>query len=657
MVDRNKLLFVTAEHFTKSELPSVDDSIDSIMISGYASTIDLDRQGDVVPAAVWERGLENYLKNPVILAYHDHREPVGRMVEHKIDKKGLWIKARISAAAEDVFNLVKDGVLTAFSIGFRVVDAEYNQTAEVFVVKELELHEISVVAVPANQNTLFSLSKAFTNADEYKHFKMHFAPTESAKGLVQVVAESAKTKEIFMNPEELKQALADAARQAAEEATKQLLAAQERAAQEKSERERAERELEARIKQAVAATVETTETGAEKLLAEVEKRLQEQSESSKKALEGLESIIREKTAELEAIQRTKMQFGENRGQKDSLEYQQKERAVLLSKMTGKSIDQTKFGRDLIEKVGAHLPSATWELEVSLRMEDEVRRRLVVAPTMRSIQMQTNVMTIPVNPETGTANWVTNAQFGTANSAGGTTAGTNTGSPHLLKEITLNAYKVATNEYLAYEEEEDSLLALMPVVRDAMVRRVARAVDRAFLRGAGAGSDPVKGLVPYDAVSAVNLDIDGATVAAGNYAKASIEVLRLLRKDLGAWGLDPAEIVYIVSTEVYYDLLDDANFLTVDKAGPNATILTGQIGTVGNSPVLVSAEFDTKAAGNAAAICFAPSNFIVGNQRGLRMDTQDLVETQRKVMVASLRTGMTQVTTNLGAGVSVLRYVA
>jgi hypothetical protein len=184
----------------------------------------------------------------------------------------------------------------------------------------------------------------------------------------------------------------------------------------------------------------------------------------------------------------------------------------------------------------------------------------------------------------------------------------------------------------------------------MIRRVARAVDRAMLRGAGSGSDPVKGLVEYDAVSAVNLDISDAT-------KATVASMRALRKDLGAWGLDPSELVYIVSTEVYYDLLDDTLFQTMDNVGVQATLLTGQIGTIANTPVLVSAEFDSKAAGAAGAICFAPGNFIGGNQRGLRIDTQDLVETQRKVMVASLRTGMTQVTTNLGAGISALRYVA
>lgn len=640
MVASTKVLYVNSD-FVKELQPDGE----AIVISGYASTVDIDRHGDVVPAKVWEKGLQNYLKNPIILAYHDHSQPVGRMVEHKVDQKGLWIKARISQASGNIYKLIKDGILTAFSIGFKIVDAEYNQATELFVVKELELHEISVVSVPANQNTLFSLSKAFETAEEYKSFVMHFAPkSESAKGLESSTEAEGKSiiKEWNMNPEEIKQALAEAARQAAEEATKSILAQQERQAKEKAAQEKAERELEGKIKAAVAAaTVETGKTGAERLLEEVEKRFQAQAEESKKAIEGLETVLKEKAQELEAIQKSKMQFADSKS--GGIDYSDKEKAVLLSKMTGKSLDQTKFGRQVVEKAGAHVPSATWELEVSMRMEDEVRRRLVVAPTLRNIPMQTNVMTIPVNPEAGVATWVTNAQFGTANSAGNELT-------HQLKEITLNAYKVATNEYMAYEEEEDALLALMPVVRDAMVRRVARAVDRAFLRGAGAGADPVKGLATYDAVSAVNLDIS-------DNAKATVATLRALRADLGVWGLDPAEVLFVVSSEVYYDLLEDTNFMTMDKVGPAATILTGQIGTVANIPVLVSGEFDSKGAGAVGAVAFAPGNFVVGNQRGLRIDTQDLVETQRKVMVASLRTGMTQVTTNLGGAVSALRYVA
>lgn len=641
MVDKDKILYFNSK-FTAKALPKDDDEDQSIMIEGYASTNDKDRHGDVVPTSVWEKGLADYLKNPVILAYHNHTMPVGKMVEHKVDSKGLWIKANITDAAGDVYKLIKKGVLSAFSIGFRIKDAEYNNAAEVFLVKDLELHEISVVSVPANQNTLFNLAKSFDTDEEYSLYKQQFAPgSESAKGLESSTeANSDIKKEWNMDPKDLEKMLADAAAKAAEQTAKALIEAQEKAAQEKAAQEKAEAELQARIKAAVAA-VTPTETGAEKLLAEVEKRLEAERTESKKALEGLEAALKEKASELEAIQKSKMQFADNK--QGEMQYADKEKAVLLAKMSGKSLADTKFGRQLVEKAGAHVPSATWELEVSLQMENEVRRRLVIAPTMRAINMQTNVMTIPVNPEAGMATWVQNNQFGTSGSAGGN-------ATHALKEITLNAYKVATNEYVAFEEEEDALLAIMPVVRDAMVRRVARAVDKAFSLGAGAGADPVKGLAAYDAASAVTLDIS-------NGDKLTVAKLRDARRDLGAWGLDPSEIIYVVSTEGYYDLLDDANFQTMDKVGPQATFLTGQIGTVANSPVLVSAEFASKAAGEVGALCFAPANFLVGNQRGLRVDTDDLVETQRRVMVASLRTGLTQVTTNHGAGVSAIRYVA
>ena len=647
MVDKNKVLYVNSS-FTKSEPTTTDESVEMLTIKGYASTTDVDRHGDIVPASVWEKGIQNYLKNPVILAYHDHSAPIGRMVEHKVDEKGLLVKARISSAAGDVYKLVKDGVLTAFSIGFRIVDAEYNSAAELFVVKELELHEISVVSVPANQNTLFSLSKSFENDEEFKSFKMQFAPkSESAKGLESSTeANSDVTKEWKMDPKQLEQMLADAASKAAEQTAKAIGEKQAKDAAEKLAAEKATADIDARVKAAVAA-ISTVDTGAEKLLAEVEKRLASAEETNKSVIAGLESALKEKAAEIEAITKSKMSFQDSKS--GEMAYADKEKAVLLSKMSGKSVESSRLGRQLVEKYGGsgqgpHLASATWELEVSLNMENEVRRRLVVAPNFRNIQMQTNVMTMPVNPEANTlATWVTNAQFGTTNSAG-------VNATHALKEITLNAYKVATNEYTAYEEEEDSLLALMPVIRDGMIRRVARAVDRAMLRGAGSGSDPVEGLVTKDAASAVTLDISDAT-------KATVATMRAMRKDLGVWGLDPAEIIYIVSTDVYYDLLDDTTFQTMDNVGPQATLLTGQIGSIANSPVLVSGEFDSKAAGAAGAVCVAPANFLIGNQRGLRIDTQELVETQRRVMVASLRTGMVQVTSNYGAGVSALRYVA
>ncbi len=640
-------VFHLNSQFTK-ELPTADDTIDSIYISGYASTNTPDRSDDVVPSSVWDKGMTNYLKNPIVLAYHDHDDPIGRMIEHKVDNKGLWVKARISAAAE-VFNLIKDNVLTAFSVSFRVLDAEYNAITELFVIKELELIEISVVSVPCNQDTLFSLSKSFKDDEEYKLFKLQFAPkSDSAKGLEAIPeANSTKLKEIGMTPEELQKMLNDAATSAANLATSQLLEKQAAVETARVKALAEEEAMQKRIKEAVALVTPST-TGVDALLADITKRFETQETTSKAMLAGLEATLKEKADELALLQKSKMNFSDK--DKTAAEYKDKETAYLLSRIMGKSIDQTKFGKELLEKAGAHVASATWELEVSLNMEAEVRRKLVVAPLLRNIAMKTNVMTIPVNPEAGLAQWMTNAAFGTTTSAGNTLV-------HQLKEITLSAYKVATNEYMAFEEEEDSLIVLMPIVRDAMVRRVARAMDRAYLLGAGAGADPVKGLATYDATS---------VVVPTNTGAATIANLRALRKDLGPWGLDTADVTYVVSTDVYYDLLDDTLFQTMDKVGVNASLLTGQVGVVGNSPVLVSAEFPVKAGGaataatNIGAIAFATGNFLAGNQRGLRFDTQDMVETQRKVLVASLRTGLVQVTTVYGGlanqmGVSALRW--
>jgi len=642
-MDKTKVLYINSA-FTK-ELPAATDKIDSIFIEGYASTVDVDRQGDVVPASVWEKGMQNYLKNPIILSQHDHDDPIGRMVEHKLDAKGLYIKARISAAAE-VFSLIKDEVLTAFSIGFRILDAEYNSAAEVFLVKELELIEISVVSVPCNQNTLFNLSKAFSDAEEYNSFKAQFIPkAESAKGLESLSdKKSAITKEWKMDPKELQTMLDAAAKSAAEQATKALLDSQAATAAVAAAEAKAEAELNTRVEKAVAASIKVGESGAEKLLKDIEARFADESTKSSKMLDDLHGALKEKAAEIAALQNSKMQFNSD---KTTGDYAEREKAVLLAKMQNKAIGDTKYGTGIIEKTGAHLPSATWELEVSMNMEAEVRRRLVIAPLLRNVAMKTNVMTIPVNPEAGDATWMANSSFGTTASAGAA-------QTHALKEITLSAFKVASLEYVAYEEEEDALMVILPIVRDGMIRRVARAVDKAYLIGAGSGADPVKGLALYDATSAVTATQAGV---------ATIANMRALRKDLGAWGLDPAEVTYVVSTEVYYDLLDDTSFQTMNQVGVQATLLTGQVGSIGNSPVLVSSMFPSKPATgtsstttNYGAIAFAAGNFIAGNQRGLRFDTQDMAETQRRVLVASLRTGLQQVTTNLGQGVSVFRWI-
>ena len=50
MVDKSKVLYVNSFFTKESGLPTADGQIDSIHIEGYASTVDKDRHGDVIPA-------------------------------------------------------------------------------------------------------------------------------------------------------------------------------------------------------------------------------------------------------------------------------------------------------------------------------------------------------------------------------------------------------------------------------------------------------------------------------------------------------------------------------------------------------------------------------------------------------------------------------
>ena len=145
-----------------------------LKIAGYANTTDKDRSGDVISAQAWAKGVDYYRKNPVLLYQHDHSKPIGRVDKIIVDKKGLYVEASVSQAAETlhgVKTLINDGALKSFSVGFVIKNGHYDKNKDTTVITDVELHEISVVSVPCNQESLFSIKKSFENNDAYENFK------------------------------------------------------------------------------------------------------------------------------------------------------------------------------------------------------------------------------------------------------------------------------------------------------------------------------------------------------------------------------------------------------------------------------------------------------------------------------------------------------
>ena len=172
---KDKTLYLNSSFETKA----VKKGSKSLKIAGYANTTTKDRAGDVVTAQAWAKGVENYRRNPVLLYQHKHDSPIGRVDKITVDKKGIFVEAAVSEAAErnqGIQTLIRDGALKSFSVGFRVKDGKYNREDDSMMITDVELMEISVVSVPCNQDSLFSIRKSFESDSDFEEFKKSFEP-------------------------------------------------------------------------------------------------------------------------------------------------------------------------------------------------------------------------------------------------------------------------------------------------------------------------------------------------------------------------------------------------------------------------------------------------------------------------------------------------
>ena len=130
-------------------------------IIGIASTEAVDRQGEMIKQDGWD--LLNFKANPVIMASHNYADfPIGKATDIAIEEGKLMFKMVFSKATEEAkqaYELVKEGILNCFSVGF--IPREFDPNNQDIITKA-ELLEISLVAVPANPQAIV-LAKSMKN--------------------------------------------------------------------------------------------------------------------------------------------------------------------------------------------------------------------------------------------------------------------------------------------------------------------------------------------------------------------------------------------------------------------------------------------------------------------------------------------------------------
>ncbi len=145
--------------------------------AGLAATFDPDRQGDIIlpgafDATLAEWGARGY--NIPLLAGHDQTKPVGAIQNALVDADGLRVTGRIvtsTPAGAEAHVLAVAGALS-MSIGYTVPDGGWRMVNGARHLSMIDLHEISLVAVPANPGARITEIKRASDCStirEYEH--------------------------------------------------------------------------------------------------------------------------------------------------------------------------------------------------------------------------------------------------------------------------------------------------------------------------------------------------------------------------------------------------------------------------------------------------------------------------------------------------------
>jgi len=144
---------------------------------GFASTYDLDEGEDRIIQGAFFEDLPKFMENPIMLFSHQLDMPIGSWKKLEEQERGLYGEAEINlntSLGKDVYALISDGDLKGLSIGYQIRQADIDKVTGVRLLMKVRLWEISVVAIPMNQNAWIAGTKIFTGVDLKKEEKPEF---------------------------------------------------------------------------------------------------------------------------------------------------------------------------------------------------------------------------------------------------------------------------------------------------------------------------------------------------------------------------------------------------------------------------------------------------------------------------------------------------
>lgn len=283
--------------------------------------------------------------------------------------------------------------------------------------------------------------------------------------------------------------------------------------------------------------------------------------------------------------------------------------------------------------------------VGASLHEKVRAAGRIAPLFQSVALPTNPWKWPLEGADATAYRVAEPTSDTANKVTASTPGT--------VAATFDAEIMGGRILFSRSLEADSALAILPYVQRKLVQAFVDAEEKAILDGDTDGTHQDSDTNSAGATSA-SWAWDGlrkralANAGSNGNGAASVAILAGLRAAMGRYGINPNDLAFIVGLSSYYDLITDTNVTTVDKLGPSATILSGQLASVYGIPIIVSEHVrenlnasgvhDNITTTKTYALCVNRNEWVMGTRSPLAIETDDSIyrESYQRVIVGFLR---------------------
>lgn len=126
---------------------------------GYGSVFGVkDHGSDIVMPGAFTKSLAGWQakgKLPPVLWQHDTHEPIGPHTDMQEDETGLFVKGKLliddDPVARRAYAHMKAGSVNGLSIGYTLKDWEWDSAKGAYLLKEIELWEVSVVTFAMNE--------------------------------------------------------------------------------------------------------------------------------------------------------------------------------------------------------------------------------------------------------------------------------------------------------------------------------------------------------------------------------------------------------------------------------------------------------------------------------------------------------------------------